>query len=104
LPTCTLGPHTEIAKVCRRCWYCPECGDGPAPRGFKHLRGDDGGDTICPGTHVKCVVIPPGTPLPVILDTLGIKYQRAWDSSDRAPYPIWVPANDGDVLVVDNDG
>jgi hypothetical protein len=58
------------------CWYCPECGDGPAPRGFKHLRGDDAGDTICPGTHVKCVVIPPGTPLPVILDTLGIEYEH----------------------------
>jgi hypothetical protein len=55
-------------------WYCPECGDGPAPRGFKHLRGDDGSDTICPGTHVKCVVIPPGTPLPVILDMLGYTY------------------------------
>jgi hypothetical protein len=60
-------------RIERLVWYCPECGDGPAPRGFKHLRGDDGGDTICPGTHVKCVVIPPGTPLPVILDTLGVR-------------------------------
>src|SRR3954470_6649697 len=70
------------------CWYCPECGDGPAPRGFKHLRGDDAGDTICPGTHVKCVVIPPGTPLTVILNTLGIPYREGWLGWD--PRGWWV--------------
>lgn len=93
------------------CWYCPECDkaverealsghkDGNHYHWFEHHPSRR--NLYCEPACVRVPMIPPGTPLPVILDALGIEYHE----SQEAVYP------DGDigrfpsnklVLVVDN--
>lgn len=60
------------------CWYCPECGY-VAPARAMHAAWNKptpgtSRTSRCQGEMIELPLFPPGTPLTVILDTLGYTY------------------------------